>query len=348
MHYTKGDFMKYIVLLLSVCLFLGFMSCSTNENDPLGSEPTGQKLELTVTASETYYLKFEELASVIIENPLFSSDWDISIENLTNIKLNGGSTAPDIVCAKIMEDIPFEDITAAPDDIFETDDQSGPYIGEHWYYYDVNTHTVNPGDDSYVIKSTNGDYYKFRITDAVFTSRTDGVLTIVVDKVPSPAIEEMESVVGRVLTAHLPLIADTPTYYNLKEVAAKDVTDPSTSLEWDIVSDFTTIYSNGGSSGSGNCAAYLYEGVDFDSIMTVPAGSYVADDTTKQVKKYAIGDSWYDYNMQTHQLTVNSNVYIFKTVDGNHAKLQFIAKDFTSQSGGVAVIKYQYVEGTTF
>ncbi len=340
--------MKYLVFLLSLFIFLGLMSCSTNENDPLGGEPKGQTLKLTVTASEIYYLKFEELSSVAISDPLFEPDWDISIENLTNIKMNGGATAPGSVYAKIMPGMPFEDITAAPDDIFETDDQSGPYIGENWYFYDINTHTVNPGDDSYVIKAIDGEYYKFWISDAVFTSRTDGELTIVVAKVTPPANAETESVIGRVLMARLPLIAGSPTYFSLKDAAIMELSDPSTSLNWDFFSDFTTIYSNGGSSGPANCAAYVYDNMDFDSIMTVPAGKYVTDDTTKQVKEYAIGDSWYDYNIQTHQLTINSNVYIMRTATGNHAKLQFVAKNFASQNGGEAVIKYQYVEGVNF
>jgi len=340
--------MKYLIFLLSVCVFLGLMSCSTNENDPLGAESKGQTLKLTVTASEVYYIKLQELSSVTITDPLLESDWDISIDNLTNIKMNGGLTAPGPVYAKGMPGIPFEDITAAPDDVFETDDQYGAYIGENWYYYDFNTHTVNPGDDTYVIKAINGEYYKFRITDVSFPSRTDGELTIMVDKVSPPANAETESVTGRVLYARLPLIAGSPTYFSLKDARVVEITDPSASLSWDIVSDYTTIFSNGGSSGPGKCEAFTYNNVEFDSIMSVPAGNYVVDDTTQQVKKYAIGDSWYDYNVQTHQLTVNSNVYILKTATGNYAKFQFITKNFASQSGGEAIIKYHYVDGTEF
>jgi hypothetical protein len=338
--------MKYFLICIIFSVFLGLTGCSTNENDPISGEPKGQTLNLTVTASEVYFLKFDELSEVTVDDPLFNSDWDISIENLTNIKLNGGATAPGSVYAKVLTDMPFEDVTAAPDDIYQTDDQNGPYIGENWYYYDVNTHMVNPVDDTYVIKSVSGDYYKFRITDAVFTSRTDGELKIVIDKVSPPASAEMVSSLGRVLTVRMPLIAGSNTFFNLKEATVTDITTPSSSLNWDFYSDFTTIYSNGGSSGSGNFSAMVYQNMDFDSIETVPAGNYVMDDSTNNT--WAIGDSWYDYNMQTHQLSVNSNVYIVKTVDGNHAKLQFIAKNFGSQSGGEAVIKYQYIQGTEF
>ena len=124
--------MKYMLIIISICLVAGLMSCSTNENDPLSGDPKGQTLKLTVTASEVYFLKFEELSEVDVENPLFNTDCDISIENLTNIKLNGGASAPGPVYARIMKDMPFEDISAAPDDIYQTDDQNGPYIGEHW------------------------------------------------------------------------------------------------------------------------------------------------------------------------------------------------------------------------
>jgi hypothetical protein len=37
-----------------------------------------------------------------------------------------------------------------------------------------------------------------------------------------------------------------------------------------------------------------------------------------------------------------------KTATGNYAKLQFMDKDFESQAGGQAIIKYHYVEDAEF
>ena len=60
------------------------------------------------------------------------------------------------------------------------------------------------------------------------------------------------------------------------------------------------------------------------------------DDSTTAL---AIGDSWYAYNPATHTLSTVPNVYIVKTVDGYYAKLEFIAKDFSAQAEGKAIIR---------
>ena len=230
--------------------------------------------------------------------------------------------------------------------MYETDTQHGYYIGENWYFYDVNTHTVNPGEDHYVIKANDGNFYKFRIKETVFTSRTDGELTLLAAKVKAPASAETAPVIGRVLTARFPLIGGIPTFFSLKEGKTVDISDATTSLGWDLQSDFVTIYTNGGTSGPGAAEAKMYTDTQFDSIKTVPAGKYVTDDSSSS--NYAIGDSWYNYDFMTHTLSLKPAVYVMKAADGKYAKVEIIAANFSGQSGGEAVIKYQYVEGTDF
>jgi hypothetical protein len=338
--------MRSFLILLTPLLFFSFFGCSTNENDPLSPEEGGMTLKLPVTATGVYYIGLQDLKLVEITDPLMEEGWDLSINNLTNIKLNGGSTAPGPVYAKVVNDTEWGDITSAPETVYETDSQYGYYIGENWYFYDVNTHTVNPTDASYVIRAINGIYYKFRIKAAAFTSRTDGELTLIADEVNAPISPESAAVNGRVLTARLPLIGGTPTFYSLKEAKIIEIGEAATSLEWDLQSDFVTLYSNGGTSGPGAAKATILENVDFDSIKSVPAGEYVADDTS--TSNYAIGDSWYAYNVITHELSLKPVIYILRTADGNYAKFEIIAADFSGQSGGEAVFKYQYVTGTEF
>ena len=91
--------MRSIFTLLITLFILSIYGCSTNENDPLSPEPEGLTLKLTVTATGVYYIQLENLTAVEINEPLMDETWDISIDNLTNIKLNGGSTAPGAVYA---------------------------------------------------------------------------------------------------------------------------------------------------------------------------------------------------------------------------------------------------------
>jgi hypothetical protein len=113
------------------------------------------------------------------------------------------------------------------------------------------------------------------------------------------------------------------------------------STMWDLKTSYLTVQINGGTSGPGACSAVMYDDVKFDSLQTIPNDGYVTDDSTSAL---AIGDSWYSYNPMNHTLSPVPNVYVVKTVDGNHAKIEFIAKDFSSQTEGVAVVKVHYTE----
>ncbi len=327
-----------IFLILSLFILFG---CSTNENEPMGSEPLGKPMELTVTYDQIYYINLAEKAIVEVTDPLLDAGWDLSLDILTRIHLNGGSSAPGPVYAVKVEGIAFEDVKNAPEVTYITDDQSGEYIGENWYYYDATSHTVNPLDHFYVIRATDGEFYKFQISDAVFTSRTDGKLTIYIEKVSSPSSYETQSTVGRTLTTEITLSTIESVYFNLKEAKIVEVTDETTSMEWDIKTTYLTVNLNGGTSGPGNCSAIMYKDIEFDSVQAIPVDGYVVDDSTTAL---AIGDSWYAYNPATHTLSIVPNVYIVKTVDDHYAKLEFITKDFPTQSEGLAIIKLHYTE----
>ena len=336
--------MKQLYFLLFAIIFLFLVGCSQNENDPLGSAPGGTTILIPVNASEIYYISLSQEAAVNISNPLIESDWDISIENLTNIKLNGGSTAPGNVYAKVIDGIEYADLPTAPATTYETDTQYGHYIGENWYYYDVTTHTVNPLDTYYVIKATDGNFYKLLISDAVFTSRTDGELTIQVQKINEPVSYDYQTTIGRVITCKFPISSTEDFFFSLKQAKTVEITDESASLVWDFKSSYVTVTMNNGTSGPGSSAVTMFSDVDFDSVKTAPTDGYYADDSTTTT--YGIGDSWYTYDFINHILSVNPNVYVINLNNGNYAKLSFLEKDFSGQAGGYAVIKFQYIENT--
>jgi hypothetical protein len=336
--------MKVSSILGLILSFFVLIGCSTNENEPLAPEPPGEPIKLTVTYDQVYYINLTEKAVVEVTDHLLDNGWDISLDILTRIHLNGGSSAPGPVYASKVEGFAYKDIKNAPEVTYMTDDQNGGYIGENWYYYDVTTHTVVPLDHFYVIRAADGEFYKFQISDAVFTSRTDGELTIYIERISSPSSYETQSPVGRTLTTEITLSTLESVYFNLKEAKIVDISDESMSTDWDIKTSYLTVQLNGGTSGPGSCAAVMYEDVEFDSLNAIPADGYVVDDSTSSL---AIGDSWYSYNDVTHSLSPVPNVYIVKTVDGNHAKLEFIAKDFPSQSDGVAIVKLHYTENAS-
>jgi hypothetical protein len=333
--------MKILSILSLSFIITVFVSCSTNENVPIAPDPTLEPIKLSVTYDEVYYISLTEKSVVEISDPLIEKDWDLVIDIMTRIKLNGGATAPGSVFATKVEGIAFVDVKNAPNVTYMTDDQNGDYIGEAWYYYDVTTHSVNPLDQLYIIRAEDGEFYKFQITDAVFTSRTDGELTIYIEKISSPASFETQSTIGRTLISDITLSTLESIYFNLKEARIVQIADESTSMDWDLKTSYLTVQLNGGTSGPGTCSAVMFDDVLFDSLQTIPSEGFVSDDSTKAL---AIGDSWYSYNPATHILSTVPNVYVVKTADEHYAKIEFIAKDFSSQAEGVAVIKLQYTE----
>jgi hypothetical protein len=335
--------MRYFTLFIVVMSFLYVFGCSKNENNPLSSDDNINSIKVTVTYGQEYYINLSRTELVNIENPLLEDDWDLLIDNLTRISLNGGSTGPGGVYSHKIDGVDFESVSVAPPAVFDTDTQDKLSIGEDWYYYDFNTHSVNPLDVVYVLKATDGNFYKLQIIDAVFPSRTDGELTIGIERVEAPDNFNVITSVGRVITSKIALSGSEEGYFNFIQARPVTIIEETTSLEWHLKSDFVTMYLNGGTSGSGTCAARLVQDVDFDSVSSAPAGGYAFDDSSSTL---AIGDSWYTYNMSTHTLTPNSFVYILQVNQADYIKIAFILTDFSTQNAGVVVIRHQYVEGT--
>jgi len=331
------------LLLLAVAVLLG--SCSKNEN-PMEPGPVTETLKLTVNASETYYIKFSQKSEVAVSDPLLEDGWDIVVDNLTRIRLNGGSTAPGAVYAVVMPGAVYDNIKAAPDAEYATDTQNGDVIGEDWYTYNATNHTVNPKDQIYVIRTETGAFYKFMITETAFTSMSAGELKFRFDPVSAPANASYQNSSGLVRLAKFALSGTGKTYFNLKTGSEVNVSDPSASTAWDIASDFVTIFTNGGTSGPGQGAAALLNPAEFDSIGAAPQDGYVSDDSTAAPDPvWALGDSWYTYNITTHSLTVNPGyIYVLRTAEGKYAKLEFVTADFSGMTGGVAVVRLEYLE----
>jgi len=337
--------MRKFLLSVMVVGIVMLGACSTNEN-PVEPTVQGATMKLTVTADKTYYIKFSEKSEVTIANYLTEDDWDIVIDNLTRIRLNGGATAPGKVYAVIQDGTDYDKLAKAPDAEYVTDTQDSYAIGESWYFYNINDHTVNPLDKIYVIRTMDGAFYKFMITECVFTSRTDGEIKFRFDPVEAPVKPEYQDIHARVRYVKFSLSGSEKTYLNLKDGAEVTISDPATSTVWDLYSDFVTIYTNGGTSGPGQGAGIMYQAMEFDSVHSAPQDGYVTDDSLASPEpKWAIGDSWFSYDVNTHSLSVNEGyTYVLRTADSRYAKLEFVAAEFSGQSGGLAVLRIEYLD----
>lgn len=108
--------------------------------------------------------------------------------------------------------------------------------------------------------------------------------------------------------------SDYDSYKGYSFVDRDTVSAPGKAAGWDIALRREVVKLNGGTSGSG-----AFEGADLGAVdfATVTEASAAGADWAPDGVQYFIGD-WYDYNPQTHELTLNRNVYSMLDASGAH------------------------------
>ncbi|MBB6003530.1 HmuY family protein [Arcicella rosea] len=112
------------------------------------------------------------------------------------------------------------------------------------------------------------------------------------------------------------------TFFSFKNgiVASTD----SASLKWDIGFKATTIITNGGTSGSGQAAAVVLNGI-FNEITEVPASATFAQDSkTAFAVPTGSGNGWYSYANGIISPTAGK-VILIKTAEGKYAKVEILS-----------------------
>jgi len=127
------------------------------------------------------------------------------------------------------------------------------------------------------------------------------------------------------------------TVFDISEQAADEWTwflfstgeDVQRTDSWDFSLHFANFNVNGGSHGSGGVELLWLDGDGFDDLDQAPAGDYVADmgdDDAGRAFNQGTDEyngGWYNYNYQTHAMTLNPNrYYVIRTVDGDYVKFR--------------------------
>ena len=102
-----------------------------------------------------------------------------------------------------------------------------------------------------------------------------------------------------------------------------DNTDSATT-KWDIGFRGTTIITNGGNSGPGTGAAFVYVGT-YSDLATIPTDStFRADNApTSYAIKTGSGNGWYSYNGATQLITpIPGRILVIRTATGKYAKIE--------------------------
>lgn len=112
------------------------------------------------------------------------------------------------------------------------------------------------------------------------------------------------------------------TFFRLSDSTVVTGSDTATNA-WDIAFYKTTIYTNSGTSGSGNGGALVLTGTDFHALKTVPDGTFRTDSAGTPAVPTGSGSGWYVYDATRHTINPAAGVVlIIKTGTGKYAKLQ--------------------------
>ena len=129
---------------------------------------------------------------------------------------------------------------------------------------------------------------------------------------------------------HFQLLARSPvgtgryTFFSLREsreVASAD----SATTEWDIALQGTNILINSGTSGPGQGAAQIVDGI-FEEILEAPSTDWSVDGETGPAILPGSGIGWYNYNPAAQTVTpIPGRVLHVKTADGKYAKIRIVS-----------------------
>lgn len=144
-----------------------------------------------------------------------------------------------------------------------------------------------------------------------------------------------------------PVGANAYTFFSLRTgqvVASSD----SASTGWDLGFKGSTIIVNGGTSGPGNGAAQVVEGI-FSEVMEAPEGGWAQDSADAYAIPTGSGNGWYNYNFATQVLSpIPGRVLMIRTADGRYAKVSMIsyyqgAPDTPTSDDTARFVTFDYV-----
>ena len=152
--------------------------------------------------------------------------------------------------------------------------------------------------------------------------KKDEVVTIVPAK--AETVKDLAADPTTTSTTGQPVSTGKYTFYSFKSgiIASTD----SASNKWDVAFKGTTILTNGGTSGVGQGAASILNGI-FDEVKEIPASATFNQDTkTVLAIPTGSGKGWYNYDAPTNIISpIAGKVLLIKTADGKYAKMEILS-----------------------
>jgi len=143
-------------------------------------------------------------------------------------------------------------------------------------------------------------------------------------------------------------------YFSFEAGDTIQVSDPSTSKEWDLALMRSNLRTNSGTSGNALGGVYNAGTVGMSSILQAPESGYVVDDSIevydhdthsyKNVAGSLALAGWLSMDMSAMPPTVTytDSIYVIKTAKGNYAKIH-VTDYYGGDGTASAMIAFDYV-----
>jgi hypothetical protein len=140
------------------------------------------------------YLDLESAAQVTPATPSASAEWDLAVLRF-NVKTNGGSSGEGGVGVARLPGADWDTLTRAPLDGYISDDADPAlvdmepepgYAFDLWYDYDMDTHTLNPADLLFVVRTVEGNFFKVQMLDYYNSAGTGGYVKLRAAPIDAP------------------------------------------------------------------------------------------------------------------------------------------------------------------
>ena len=145
--------------------------------------------EMVNSTDSTVWVHYDlESATLVAEDDVTDDNWDIAFQRYA-IKVNGGVSGTGEVEVLILqgEYDTFEEV-ALPEngewitDLEDSDGDDKPeYVFDTWFDYDLATHVLSPADLVYLIRTVEGNVFRFRILDYYSSQGSSGYMSIEFD-----------------------------------------------------------------------------------------------------------------------------------------------------------------------
>jgi hypothetical protein len=299
---------------------------------------------LTIDASATgawTYLDLETASTLPVLDPAADARWDVAFSR-TWIRTSSGTSSTQRGGARFLVDATYDEVVDTGtlgfvEDELVDDGRPGstptslnPLLAD-WYDYDFSTHTVSATPGVYVVRSSEGAYFRLRIWDWV-----DGVFRVSIAPIAvTPETVEIAVDVSA---------SGSRVYLDLHAGSAIEVTSPLTDPRWDLALTGLFLSTSSGTSGSGAGGAVDLATEDFDAVASAPVDGYAIDtlltDPSPGGGTHSASaplSAWYDYDPVTHTVSPRQTTFAVALADGSVGKLAI-----TGYAAGTFTLRWAY------